>query len=1024
MTYRKKLIEVALPLEAINVASAREKSIRHGHPSTLHLWWARRPLAACRAVLFASLVDDPDSDPAYGHYDAETRDHMTGLKRQQLFDLITELVQWENSNNDLIINAARAEIARCVASRKIELGELAKDEKLPGGETVYDLVIKGHGDLAKLRDHKARLPNSESVNYFLATHAPPVLDPFAGGGSIPLEAQRLGLRAYASDLNPIPVLINKSQIEFPPRFVGNPPVNPNSFAEAGLAGSVGNGRGTRVREQSRWVGADAIAEDVHYYGNWVRDEAIRRLGHLYPKARVTPAIAEHRPELRQYVGESLTVIAWLWARTVVCTNPACSASVPLVRSYDLSKKRGLRAWVTPKVVPSVPPTIHFVVQTGTGDVPVATVKSRAVTCPACGSSFPLEHVRVEAQAGRMGVTPLALVADGTRGRVYLSMDEEQVAAAIAARPHWKPEQKVTTPCHDVDRLPMYGMYTWGDAFTLRQLTALSTFSDLVADAQQRVYADAIAAGIFPNDEKSVDEGGKGARAYSESIAVYLAFLVDQLANHCSSSCGWNSVNAQMRTVFARHAIAMNWDFAESNPLSSSSGSYQNLHDRQVKAFSALPIHSPAGSVSQLDAVVAPSMISKPLVSTDPPYYDNIGYAELSDFFYVWLRRSAGAYFPNLFSTLLTPKTQELIAASHRFDGSREKSQRFFEEGMGRVFDSVKKSQHSEYPLTVFYAFKQSESEEGDDDPSDSSVNTVASTGWETMLEGLIRSGFSIGGTWPIRTEKTGRVVGIGTNALASSVVLVCRARFDAPLASRRDFLTSLKNELPAALRHMQQGSIAPVDLAQAAIGPGMAVFSRYSKVVEADGSPMKVRQALSLINQILDEVLAEQEGEFDGDTRWALAWFEQFGMEEGEFGVAETLSKAKNTAVNALVDAGVVVARAGKVRLLGRPELPSDWNPMTHGKVRHWEVAQHLISALENHGEAAAAGLLRRVGGVGENARDLAYRLYNLCERKKWTSEALAYNGLVIAWPEITKLAQAMPVAVAEVQGEMFGGGR
>jgi putative DNA methylase len=426
-------------------------------------------------------------------------------------------------------------------------------------------------------------------------------------------------------------------------------------------------------------------------------------------------------------------------------------------------------------------------------------------------------------------------------------------------------------------------------------------------------------------------------------------------------------------------------------------------------------------IEQLDAVAA---LDTPdvCISTDPPYYDNIGYADLSDFFYVWLRRSLVGVYPSLFATLLTPKTQELIASPYRHDGSKDKAQAFFEDGLGKAFARMQQVQNADYPLTVYYAFKQAESDEDDAEGEPGSVvPATASTGWETMLAGLIRAGFSIHGTWPMRTERSVRSVGLGTNALASSIVLVCRPRpKDAQLATRKQFIIALRRELPEALRNLQHGNIAPVDLAQAAIGPGMAVFTRYTKVMETDGSPMNVRTALGLINQALDEVLAEQEGEFDADTRWATAWFEQHAHNDGPYGEAETLSKAKNVGIAGLVTAGILQSRAGKVRLLRRDELPDDWDPAADDRLTVWEATQHLIRALDQEGESGAAALLHRLSGLGETARDLAYRLYTLCERKKWADEALAYNGLVIAWPELTKLALAERTKSPAAQPELF----
>jgi putative DNA methylase len=959
MTTHRKLIEVALPLEAINRESAREKSIRHGHPSTLHLWWARRPLAACRAVIFASIVDDPSSHPEQFPTEASQ-----DAERQRLFRLIEELVKWENVNNEEVLGRARAEILKATDG-----------------------------------------------------NPPPLLDPFAGGGSIPLEAQRLGLEAHASDLNPVAVLINKALIEIPPKFAGRPPVHPDVGA---------NGRSPLLGRD--WRGAEGLAEDVRYYGQWMRDEAERRIGRLYPKVKLPgieasaglPQGWEKPPKgsnLEKGGGEA-TVIAWLWARTVRCPNPACGAQMPLVRSFALSTKAGKQAWVEPIVDRSQqPPIVRFEVRTGIGKPREGTVNRRGATCLCCGTPTPLSYVRLEAQDGRMGTIPLAIVADSPMGRIYLPPDSEHEKIARSAQPRWKPEERVTTPSHDVDRLPMYGMYTWGDAFTPRQLVALTTFSDLVGEARERVRCDAIAAGL-PDDGVLLEEGGITATAYADAIATYLAFALDKGVDYWSSICSWHSSGEKMRNTFGRQAIAMVWDYAECCPFSNSTGNWLACIEWVWKVIAQLPCRGKA-TVLQLDAISAQRGDASSVISTDPPYYDNIGYADLSDFFYVWLRRSLVHSYSCLFSTLLVPKAQELVATPYRFGGSKERAQQFFETGLGEAFKRMRERTNPDYPLTIYYAFKQAEFECGDNDGPDTAM-VVASTGWETMLEGLIRSDFQITGTWPMRTELGNRIVADKSNALASSIVLVCRPRpDDAPLTTRRDFLNALKRELPAALRDLQRGNIAPVDLAQASIGPGMAIYSRYRRVLEADGAAMTVRTALALINQALDAYLAEQEGEYDADTRWALAWFEQFGFEEGPFGDAETLSKAKNTSVGGMVEAGILAARGGKVRLLRREELPADWDPGADRRLTVWEVAQQLIRTMQERGEPAAAALLSQVGGLGDVARDLAYRLYTICERKGWSSEALPYNGLVVAWSEVGRLAVEQPKEMP-MQGGLF----
>jgi len=1012
---RKKLIEVALPLEAISGTGCQQEKnpFLKGHPRNIQLWWARRPLAACRAVLFAQLVDDPDSDPAYRRPDGTVDEDAAGLKRAQLFTLIEELVKWQNSNNERIINAARAEIARCVASRLIEEGKLGKDTIIHGknegkphpkgplsGEfrTAWELIVHGHGDLEGLERRTVRLCPSEVVNHFLATYAPPVLDPFAGGGSIPLEAQRLGLRAYASDLNPVAVLINKALIEIPPKFANLPPVHPEA------------------EKKTLWQGAEGLAEDVRRYGQWMRDEAARRIGHLYPKVKVTKKMAEKRPDLKDYIGQELTVIAWLWARTVKSSNPAfAEVHVPLVKSFWLSKKKGKEVWVKPIVEPANK-TYRFEVQQGKPEGTNKTIAENATKlgrgckfrCILSDSPIPEDYIKAEGMAGRMSNRLLAVVCEGTRGRIYVSPSPEMEAAARVPTPE---SDGINAPIAEDKRALwclLYGLTHFNKLFTPRQLTALVTFSDLVGEARTKVLADAKAAGHLPDDDRGIADQGTGPQAYADAIVTYLALAVSQMTRYSSTLCGWNTTNENVAQVFGRQALPMVWDFAEANVVSGKLDIVATC-EWESRVLEELIIGL-EGFSSQQDArlPIPEGMI----IATDPPYYDNIGYADLSDFFYVWLRRSLKNVYPQVLSTMLTPKAQEMIASPYRHDGSKAKAAAFFEKALGKTIAQWRQHSRPDFPTTIFYAFKQAETDnEG-----------TASTGWETFLAGLIDHGFSIMGTWPIRTEREKGLKG-KVNALASSVALSCTNRPDgAPMATRREFLSVLKQELPDAMKKLQIGNIAPVDLAQAAIGPGMAVFSRYSKVVESSGDPMTVRTALTLINQILDEVLAEQEGEFDSDTRWAVAWFEQHGMDEGPYGVAETLSKAKNTSVEGLVEAGLVVAQGGKVQLIDRDEMPEDWDPAADNRLTNWEATQHLIQRLQNTGERAAAELLARLGGdYGERARDLAYRLYNICDRKGWAQQALGYNSLIVAWPEISRLAQRVDSSqVAQEEGRLF----
>ena len=936
---------MALPLDAINAAAAREKSIRHGHPSTLHLWWARRPLAAARAVIFAQLVDDPSSRPElFPTEEAQDRE------RQRLFDLIEKLVKWENTTNEKVLQQARDEIRAC-----------------------WRRSCADHAD------------HPRAAELFDPERLPTFHDPFAGGGALPLEAQRLGLEAHASDLNPVAVLINKAMIELPPKFAGRPPVHPEARSEGELLGA-------------KWTGARGLAEDVRCYGRWMREEAERRIGHLYPKVAVTEEMVRERPDLLPYAGRELTVIAWLWARTVKSSNPAFGQmEVPLVSTFMLSTKQGKEAYVEP-VIGADGYRYRFTVKVGAPPDAAAakagTKLSRgAFRCLLSDVPITYSYIDAEANAGRMGARLMAIVAQGDRTRLYLSPTEAAAAVAARPKPEWQPDVPSRGTWASNAQGRRYGFRTFGDYFTPRQLAALNTFSDLVVETRDRVRQDAIAAGMA-DDGRPLHAGGAGATAYADEAAVYLAFMLDKCADYWSSICSWNAPREIVRNTFSRQAIPMMWDFAETNPLSDSSGNWMAMVDWTWKAIAALPAVG-RGSAIQADAR-SPAQTGLRLASTDPPYYDNIGYADLSDFFYVWLRRSLRSTFPDLFATMMVPKAEELVATAHRH-GSRAQAEAFFMNGMTQALERLARQAHPGFPTTIYYAFKQAESRDD---------RGVSSTGWEKFLEALIDAGFAVNGTWPMRTERGNRMIGIGSNALASSIVLVCRRRpADAPLAARRDLMAALKAELPTALARLQRSNIAPVDLAQAAIGPGMAIFTRYAKVLHGAGNRVTVGEALALINQTLDEILAAQEGDFDTDSRWALAWFDQHGFEAGEYGSAETLATAKNTSVSGMVHAGIIHSQAGKVRLLRPLELPADWDPAADDRLTTWEAAHHLIRVVWHGGEMAAAALLRRLGGVADLARELCYRLYVVSERRKRPAEALAYDGLVKSWPEIRRLS-------------------
>ncbi len=934
MAVKRKLIEVSIPLDEINKQSAREKSIRHGHPSTLHLWWARRPLATARAVLFAQLVDDPSVRE--DDFIAEAREkgyedpegwagHRIKQERERLFDLITRMVDWDNLGDEALFDAVRAEIMK-------------------------------------------------STN----GNPPAILDPFAGGGTIPLEAQRLGLEAHASDLNPVAVLINKALIEIPPKFAGREPVFP------GAAGT-----------RTDWPKATGLAEDVRRYGEWMRDEAQKRIGHLYPKAKLPG-------------GGEATVIAWIWARTVTCPNPACGIEMPLVRSWWLGKKKGKEAYVVPRVVGG---QVEYEIGRDLGRGPSkdadGTMSGRkGAVCVGCGTAVSIDYIKEEGLAGRLGASLIATVAEGNRQRIYLAPTPEHTEAAEVARPDDVPDQPLG---YDPRNLwtPAYGLGTFASLFTNRQLTALTTFSDLVGQVREQVLIDAREAGL-PEGTR-LEAGGTGAAGYADAVATYLGLAADRIGDRNSAVTTWDSSPSkeQVRGIFARQAIAMAWDFAEANFFAKSSGTLAESMIQVANAVDRLPTGR-AGKAQQADA--ASRVLDSLVISTDPPYYDNISYSELSDFFYVWLRRALRSIHPEVLGTVLVPKAEELVANPYRHGGA-DGAKAFFESGFESVFAHARSTASDEYPITVYYAFKQSETEDGGQ----------ASTGWETILGSMVRAGWVVTATWPVRTELANRMIGSGTNALASSVVLALRPRpTDAAVTDRRGFIAAMKRELGPALRELQQGGIAPVDLPQSAIGPGMAVFSRYAKVIESDGSEMSVRSALTRINEVLDELLTEQEGDFDPTTRFAIAWYRSNGYDAGAFGDAENLARARATAVSAMERGGILSARAGKVQLYRPTDLPDDYDVTSDQHTSAWEALQHTIRIQESKGIPAAGAFLHDASRRSDGAvdldlvKELAYLLFQVAEKNGWTKDAISFNGIATSWSELLDSGRtAAPVSTA-----------
>lgn len=952
----RKLIEVALPLDAINRAAVRENYIYKGNPSAIHKWWAQRPLAAARAVIFAQLVNDPGYQQGGGFkYGSNKKD--AAAERKRLFAIIEELVKWENNNNASLLERARAEIRR-------------------SWREVCDLN-RSHPEASRLFD---------------PDRLPPLYDPFAGSGAIPLEAQRLGLTVYASDLNPVAVLLNKATIDIPARFAGRRPVSLRT-ARQGASPELG-------LEES-WPGASGLAQDVRHYGSWMLAEARKRIGHIYPAVLITEHMAAGRADLQAIVGESREPLAWIWARTVKSPNPAFShVAVPLASNFILSSKPGREAYVQPVVSGD---SYSFEIKTGP---PPAGAES-GTKAAGRGSNFrclvsdtPIsgDYIKSEGQAGRVQTRLMACVIEGPRGRTYVPPTEEMERAARDVDPEWRPAGAIPARLTGGTCVP-YGLKEWGDIFTPRQLKGLTTLSDLVGEAWLRVQVDAKASGLVDDDQPD----GAGARAYADAVATYLAFAISKTSEYSSSLTVWYPKEDRPKGLFARQAIPMVWDFPEQNILGDIGGSFSKSVTIVAEGLSAIHSAMP-GTVFQADAAarVGGDHIRQvlPYISTDPPYYNNIAYADLSDFFYVWLRKSLRGIYPSTFGTIAVPKADELVAAPYRH-GSADQAEEFFLDGMTRAMRNLARNAHPEGPVTIYYAFKQSENlAQGD----------ISSTGWATFLEAVIAAGFQITGTWPMRTERQSRSVGIGTNSLASSIVLVCRKRGGGVTSvSRREFIRELNVVLPEALDEMTKGSgderspVAPVDLSQAIIGPGMAIFSKHAAVLEADGSPMSVRMALQLINRFLAE------DDFDADTQFCLHWFEQHGWAQSVFGEADVLARSKSTSVDAMKEAGVVESGGGKVRLLKWAEYPSDWDPRTDVRLPVWEALHHLIRALRHGGESASGAVLAALGGKAEAVRQLAYRLYTLCERLGQAEDARAYNELITSWTGIESAAAAAP---------------
>ncbi|MCX2803293.1 DUF1156 domain-containing protein [Microbulbifer thermotolerans] len=901
----KKLIEVALPLDDINEASGKEKSVRHGHPSTIHPWWASRSLAAARAILFAQLVNDPGGER--GWYKGKTK-AQADAERERLFDIIRALVKWENSNNESVINAARQEIEKSWRET----------------QQMYGL-------------------NASTALKFI--------DPFNGRGYLPLEAQRLGLETYSSDLNPVAVINGKALIEIPRNFYNQIPVGPAEFSS--------NNTDTLLD----WEGCTGLAEDIRRYAAYIGAICEQELSHLFPKAELP----------REFGGGKATVLAWLWARTVPSPSPAANGiNVPLVSSFAISNVTGREAWVEPVITED---GYEFIVHNE--KIPAhakkGTKKGRgSFSCILTDSPIPLSYIKEMGKAGRMGSKLLAMLVEKDGARFFLSPSPDHEKVALEFVPGWKPSEKLSTHPQYMGP-PRYGMETFGDIYTGRQIAVMDKLSSLLPN----VYDHAINSGA--------------SKEYAKAICTYLGMAISRSADYWSTLATWMP-RGTVGHVFATHVIPMTWDYPEANPFSSFHCSWATNADWVAKVVERTYKEMSNGIVTQCDARAAD--YKEKVVSTDPPYYDNVPYADISDYFYVWQRRALKPFYPELFGSIQTPKSDELVADVKRWGDSANE---YFMSGMTQVMAKIANESSPYFPVTIYYAFKQSESTD---------VKTI-SRGWEAFLDAVISAGFQITGTWPIRTERGARSRARDSNALASSIVLVCRRRGDgANTISRRDFQRELREEMPDALETMIGGEsgqtpIAPVDLAQSAIGPGMAIFSKYEAVLNQDGSKMSVHDALVLINRAITDYLSPESGSFDADTQFCASWFDQYGWSAGPFGEADTLSRAKGTSVDGVREAGVVESGGGKVRLLKWSEYEADWDPTRDQRTPIWEACHQMIRRLNKQGESAAGELLAKMPEKGESIRQLAYHLYTLCERKKWAEEARAYNELIGSWHAI-----------------------
>ena len=903
----KKLIEVALPLDKINPNFEHEKNINSMHPKNLHQWWARRPFSAARAVLWASIVDDPSSHPEeFPTPEAQERE------RERLFEILEDLSDWKKSNDAKVIEDAREELKKYLGNNL-----------------------------------------NKEIQF---------LDPFSGGGAIPFEAQRLGLKGAAFDLNPVAVLINKAMIEIPPRFTGIKPVNKRDKR--------------LISGQNDLFG---VSQDLKYYGALLKQLAYEKVKDIYPTSIAVP---------EDLGGGKAEIFSWIWVYTLKCPNPICGCETPLYLNCILDGRKSNEAYLRPyydnnKLLFKV---MH---EKFHSDENKGTMNRQGAICAHCRNLINREYIRDEGIKHKLSRRLVAIVSYKNGERLYLNPDfEEEEKEAKVTLPEEYPSGKFANNPQNLGT-GEYGLANFEQLFSNRQMQGLVALCTSLNEIRNRIEEDAIYAGM-EDDKIHLRDGGKGALAYSEALSVYLAFAIDKEVASSNVVTRWENDNALAKPAFSRQSLYMQWMTPEVNIFGGRAGSFKTINDTIAESLLSFPCNIPEGIAKQHNAQ-EDFGLKNVIISTDPPYYDNIQYADISDFYYIWLRFNLKDIYPNLFKTTLTPKQEEIVAQPYRY-GRKEEAKKHFESGMQKAMENIYSSATPDIPVTIYYAYKQSETE----------AKKTSSSGWETMLNAIIKAGFSIKATWPLKTENPAKS-NLKINMLTTSVVIVCRKKEKGDFfCTKRQFLKALREGLKPTLTLLQETNLAPVDLAQSAIGPGMAIFSKYDKVLSADGSEMTVKEALQAINEEVGVCLNEFGEALDNESRFCIALYLQCEFNDIKSGDADILALAKDTSISKLKNDGIVEAGKGMVRLTPREKLPE-----IKGNDDIWLLCHRLVFSLEKNGIKGCAKEMRKIQGTAAlgKIKNLAYELYTISERKNWNQEAYLYNSLVVSWADIASEA-------------------